>query len=704
MKRNVLIVDDSEFTRNYHSYILREANFDVVTAVDGADALEKLYSRSFDLVLTDINMANMDGYEFIRRVRSSGDYDNLPIVIISTESEAEDKSRGPRRRKFLHRQALGPQALDRKYLPGSRDRCVAGRPERRPVNPGMEGQESLSVAWVKFEGLSTRLFRYLKTSEEEFGSLIQALDACWNMAENVQKATTRLAELTEAANGSQTAVIRKSLLEGCGVFKNFLIQIQEVRRQLACTAHETGGLLGTSNHLQENIAPLTHIAFHFRLEASRLSPEDSASVLKAYEEMRQVVSFMKQAGDSQERGLLTILDKLSAATRSVDQVSASYAAQATASEESVHHNVDLLLAVSPDLLEVQKKASSLGAVVTDGIREAVKVLQGHDAIRQRLELILGALAKVRQGHGDEPGHELLLQRHQAKSVLEVIVKTGSRIERELNGVIGCAQGIAGDSYTRASGDDQVEKFEKAVDRLASLSTEVAGLLAGEAKMGNFVVTQIDPIRELLSANSHELEVVARSMKRLALNVLIDAEKMPSARGIGVLGAWTSEAAEGVLKLARDQNEQFAQLGATLQSQAAAITADVQEVESCRGVLMAQRANDSLRNSRRIEYDVVTRLCQEGAQLQEKTQALVQSLKFVDEGIELLGELDATIDFLLALYPKSEKPFDLDAASAGYTMQEQHDAHALVSGGEAEDDARPTESTERQDYGANVELF
>jgi two-component system, chemotaxis family, chemotaxis protein CheY len=94
MKRNVLIVDDSEFTRNYHSYILREANFETVTAVDGADALENLYSRTFDLILTDINMANMDGYEFIRRVRSNGEYENLPIVIISTESEAEDKSRG----------------------------------------------------------------------------------------------------------------------------------------------------------------------------------------------------------------------------------------------------------------------------------------------------------------------------------------------------------------------------------------------------------------------------------------------------------------------------------------------------------------------------------------------------------------------------------------------------------------------------------
>jgi two-component system chemotaxis response regulator CheY len=94
MKTKVLIVDDSEFTRNYHSYILRGARFQTATAVDGADALEKLYTEPFDLVLTDINMANMDGYEFIRRVRASGDFDALPIIIISTESEAEDKSRG----------------------------------------------------------------------------------------------------------------------------------------------------------------------------------------------------------------------------------------------------------------------------------------------------------------------------------------------------------------------------------------------------------------------------------------------------------------------------------------------------------------------------------------------------------------------------------------------------------------------------------
>jgi hypothetical protein len=572
-----------------------------------------------------------------------------------------------------------------------------------------EGQESLSSAWAKYERLNTSLVRYLNTSEAEFASLIQALDACWSMAENVQKATAELKEHTAASGESQNA-IRESMLEGCAVFKKFLLEIQEVRRQLADTAHQTGALLGTARHLQENIAPLTHIAFHFRLEASRLSSKDSASVVKAYEEMKQVVGFMTEADQSQRSALLTILGKLSAATRSVEQTCASYALQAAESEQKVVRHLDLISIVPRSLLRVQNKASALGTVLATSIGEAVKALQGHDAIRQRLEHILRSLAAVRKDNNkpeneqDEPGHALLLQRQQAKCLLEMVANTGSRIERELNSVIGCAQGIASDGAIGASSDDQVEGFEEAVDRLASLSAEVAALLAGEAKMGNFVVTQIDPVREMLNANSRELEVVARSMKRLALNVLVDAYKIPSARGLGVLGVWTSEVSDDVLKLATDQNEQFAQLGTTLQSRAGVIVAEVQKVESCRGALMAGTATDSLRSSRRTEHVVVSRLCQEAVQLQKKTETLLQSLKFVDEGIELLGDLDAILGLLLALYPKSEKPFDLKAASAGYTMQEQHDAHAIVSGGEAGNGARLTEPAEGQDYGANVELF
>jgi two-component system, chemotaxis family, chemotaxis protein CheY len=93
-KRTILIVDDSEFVRNYHSYILVQADFQVITAVDGSDGLEKLYTNSCDLILTDINMSNMDGYEFIRRVRADGKYNALPIIIVSTESEGKDKMKG----------------------------------------------------------------------------------------------------------------------------------------------------------------------------------------------------------------------------------------------------------------------------------------------------------------------------------------------------------------------------------------------------------------------------------------------------------------------------------------------------------------------------------------------------------------------------------------------------------------------------------
>ena len=93
-KKTILIVDDSEFVRSYHSYILEEADFQVVTAVDGSDGLEKLYTNNCDLVLSDINMSNMDGYEFIRRIRADKKYSALPIIIVSTESEARDKMKG----------------------------------------------------------------------------------------------------------------------------------------------------------------------------------------------------------------------------------------------------------------------------------------------------------------------------------------------------------------------------------------------------------------------------------------------------------------------------------------------------------------------------------------------------------------------------------------------------------------------------------
>lgn len=96
MGKKVLIVDDSEMIRNFHSYILKSIGLDVITAVDGADALEKIYSSDDPLVMaiTDINMPNMDGYTLVERLRDDPKYEDIPIIIISTEDELKDKEKG----------------------------------------------------------------------------------------------------------------------------------------------------------------------------------------------------------------------------------------------------------------------------------------------------------------------------------------------------------------------------------------------------------------------------------------------------------------------------------------------------------------------------------------------------------------------------------------------------------------------------------
>jgi len=90
----VLVVDDSEMIRNFHCYILKNAGFEVLSAVDGADGMEKLLRNQVSALITDINMPNMDGLTFVQRLRENPVYEDLPVIIISTEDEAEDKQRG----------------------------------------------------------------------------------------------------------------------------------------------------------------------------------------------------------------------------------------------------------------------------------------------------------------------------------------------------------------------------------------------------------------------------------------------------------------------------------------------------------------------------------------------------------------------------------------------------------------------------------
>lgn len=95
MNMKILIVEDSETVRNYYYYILKNAGFDVVSAIDGADGLEKLYTTDdVHLIISDINMPNMDGYTMIEKVREDEIYGDIPVIIVSTEEEAADKRKG----------------------------------------------------------------------------------------------------------------------------------------------------------------------------------------------------------------------------------------------------------------------------------------------------------------------------------------------------------------------------------------------------------------------------------------------------------------------------------------------------------------------------------------------------------------------------------------------------------------------------------
>jgi len=96
MAGKVLIVDDSEMVRNFHSYIVKSLGLEIITAVDGADALEKIYGSDNELLvcITDINMPHMDGYTLIERLRDDPTYEDMPIIIVSTEDEMKDKQRG----------------------------------------------------------------------------------------------------------------------------------------------------------------------------------------------------------------------------------------------------------------------------------------------------------------------------------------------------------------------------------------------------------------------------------------------------------------------------------------------------------------------------------------------------------------------------------------------------------------------------------
>jgi two-component system chemotaxis response regulator CheY len=92
MAKRILTIDDSKTIRDMLMLTLSDAGFDVVQAVDGQDGLDVLGDDRFDVIITDINMPRMDGYEVIRQLRKNPVHKSTPILVLTTECDVEKRN------------------------------------------------------------------------------------------------------------------------------------------------------------------------------------------------------------------------------------------------------------------------------------------------------------------------------------------------------------------------------------------------------------------------------------------------------------------------------------------------------------------------------------------------------------------------------------------------------------------------------------
>ncbi len=96
MSMKILTVDDSRTMRDMLRMVLEGAGYDIVQAVDGLHGLEVLEQEAPDVVITDINMPRLDGFGFIEGARKTKRFRAIPILVLTTESDSEKKSRARR--------------------------------------------------------------------------------------------------------------------------------------------------------------------------------------------------------------------------------------------------------------------------------------------------------------------------------------------------------------------------------------------------------------------------------------------------------------------------------------------------------------------------------------------------------------------------------------------------------------------------------
>lgn len=94
MAKKILVVDDSAVIRQVEESVLAKAGYEAVCATGGREAMAKLETATFNLILTDLNMPDLDGVSLIRHIRASTKHRLTPVVMITTESKDTKKQEG----------------------------------------------------------------------------------------------------------------------------------------------------------------------------------------------------------------------------------------------------------------------------------------------------------------------------------------------------------------------------------------------------------------------------------------------------------------------------------------------------------------------------------------------------------------------------------------------------------------------------------
>lgn len=94
MGKTILTVDDSASIRQMVKFTLNDAGYNIIEAVDGKDALEKIQKTPVHMLISDVNMPNMDGIELVRQVRTLPAHKFIPIIMLTTESQDAKKQEG----------------------------------------------------------------------------------------------------------------------------------------------------------------------------------------------------------------------------------------------------------------------------------------------------------------------------------------------------------------------------------------------------------------------------------------------------------------------------------------------------------------------------------------------------------------------------------------------------------------------------------